>query len=64
MSIKINTRFGEIVTSQALNEKIDTLFGGNAIISGFDVARETDTSVCIAPGKAIVCGASIEEDRD
>lgn len=64
MSIKINTRFGEIVTSQALNEKIDTLFGGNAIISGFDVARETDTSVCVTPGKAIVCGASIEEDRD
>lgn len=64
MSIKINTRFGEIVTSQALNEKIDTLFGENAIISGFDVTRETDTSVCIAPGKAIVCGASIEEDRD
>lgn len=64
MSIKINTRFGEIVTSQALNEKIDTLFGGNAIISGFDVARETDTSVRITPGKAIVCGASIEEDSD
>lgn len=64
MSIKINTRFGEIVTSQALNEKIDTLFGGNAIISGFDVAKETDTSVRIAPGKAIVCGASIEEDSD
>ena len=64
MSIKINTMFGEIVTSQALNEKIDTLFGENAIISGFDVARETDTSVRITPGKAIVCGASIEEDSD
>ena len=47
-----------------MNEKIDTLFGGNTIISGFDVVKETDTSVCITPGKAIVCGASIEEDSD
>lgn len=64
MSIKINTRFGEVVTSQAINEKVNTLFGGNAIIEGFDVSKKTNTSICITPGKAIVCGASIEEDEE
>lgn len=63
MSIKINTRFGEVVTSQAINEKVNTLFGGNVIIEGFDVTKNTNTSICITPGKAIVCGASIEEDE-
>lgn len=63
MSIKINTRFGEVVTSQAINEKVNTLFGGNTIIEGFDVTKNTNTSICITPGKAIVCGASIEEDE-
>lgn len=64
MSIRINTRFGKIPSSQDMNEKIDVLYGDNAVISGFDVSKSSDTSISITPGKAIVCGASIEEDRD
>lgn len=63
MSLNINTKFGEIVTSESINEKIKTLIGGNALISGFDVTTK-DNKVFVSPGKCCILGASIEEDSD
>lgn len=64
MSIKINTKYGEVASSKSMNDKIGTLYGSNAIIHGFNISKLSNTSINISPGKAIVCGASIEEDRD
>ena len=64
MAIKINTAYGERLTSGMLNEKISNLVGGNEKLSGFDVAIASPTSVTIKPGKAIVNGCAIEETSE
>ena len=64
MSTIINTIHGQVVSSEAINKKVESLFGSNVVVNGFDVNKVTDTSISITPGKAIVCGASIEEDTD
>ena len=56
MAIKINTAYGERLTSGMLNEKISNLVGGNEKLSGFDVSIASPTSVTIKPGKAIING--------
>lgn len=64
MAIKINTAYGERLTSGMLNEKISNLVGGNEKLSGFDVSIASPTSVTIKPGKAIINGCAIEETSD
>lgn len=64
MAIKINTSFGERLTSGMLNEKIHNITGGNEKLNGFDVVLKTSTSVTITPGKALINGCAIEETSD
>lgn len=61
MAIKINTAYGERLTSSMLNEKISGIVGENEKVNGFDVSINTSTSVAITPGRAYVNGCSIEE---
>ena len=61
MAIKINTAYGERLTSGMLNDKISGVVGGNEKVSGFNVAVSTPKSVTITPGRAYVNGCSIEE---
>ena len=64
MTIKINTSYGERLTSGMLNEKIHNITGGNEKLNGFNVALKTSTSVTITPGKALINGCAIEETSD
>lgn len=64
MAIRINTGYGELLKSDALNEKISNLVGSNAILNGFTVTAPTTSQVQIKPGKAIVQGCAIEETSD
>lgn len=64
MSIKINTSLEQVISSRLLNEKVDSMFGGNVVIYGLDVSRVSNTQVAISPGKCIINGTSIEEDEN
>ena len=61
MALKINTKYREILTSKGLNEKVNDILGGNALISGFEVTKQGNTTVVIKPGKCVINGAIIEE---
>lgn len=60
MSIRINTEYGQAITSEMLNEKIDFLSGGNVKINGFDILL-VDSNIIVRPGKCIIRGAIIEK---
>lgn len=64
MAIKINTSFGERLTSGMLNEKIHNITGSNEKLFGFEVTLQTEKSISITPGKALVNGCAIEETSD
>lgn len=63
MALTITTHYKQALTSTMLNEKINTLAGGNAIIEGFAITKQ-ENLVTIGPGKCIVQGAIIENDSD
>lgn len=60
MALLINTKFGEVITSESLNNKFNTLMGGNVILEGFDVFAK-DNVLQINPGRCVITGASIED---
>lgn len=61
MSLRINTKYREVLTSRGLNEKVSDILGGNALISGFEVTKHNNTNVKIKPGICVIGGAIIEE---
>ena len=62
MALNITTHYKQLLTSSMLNKKIETVVGGNAIIEGFEVARQGD-NISISSGKCIINGAIIENDE-
>lgn len=61
MSLKISTHKGHRITSQMLNDRVTDVVGGNALLSGFEVIKASNTMLEITPGKCIIDGAIIEE---
>lgn len=62
MALNITTHYKQPLTSKMLNNKVDTLIGGNIILEGFEV-NKNNSIIIIAPGKCIIEGAIIESDE-
>lgn len=60
MTVKINTHFGQPVTSEMLNEKISCVTGENIKLDGFSI-KKVDNLIIVDPGKCIISGAIIEK---
>lgn len=61
MALRISTHKEHRITSQMLNDRVADVVGGNALLSGFEVVKVSNTQLKVGPGKCIINGAIIEE---
>lgn len=61
MALRISTHKEHRITSQMLNDRVTDVVGGNALLSGFEVIKVSNTQLKVGPGKCIINGAIIEE---
>lgn len=62
MALRISTHKNHRISSQMLNDRVNDVMGGNALISGFEVSIIAANQVKALAGKCIINGAIIEDD--
>lgn len=60
MALRISTSKNHRITSKMLNDRVNDVMGGNALISGFNINKESESVLSSSPGKCIINGAIIE----
>lgn len=64
MAYNINAMYGQLMDSELWNHRFKAVFGGNVVLSGFNVTINEYNQITVPPGVCIINGTELESTTD